>query len=52
VRPVETAEVAGDPFARYDPPGELTPGDHVVVLGFVSPDGEVIMAQALPFVVP
>jgi hypothetical protein len=52
VRPVETAEVAGAPFAKYDPPGELTPGDHVVVLGFVSRDGEVIIGQAVPFVVP
>ena len=26
IRPVETSEVAGAPFARYDPPGELEAG--------------------------
>jgi hypothetical protein len=52
IRPVDTSTVAGSPFARYDPPGELAPGDHVVVLGFASPDGEVLVGDSVAFRVP
>jgi hypothetical protein len=52
IRPVDTSTVAGSPFARYDPPGELAQGDHVVVLGFASPDGEVLVGDSFAFRVP
>ena len=51
IRPVETSTVAGAPFARYDPPGELEPGEHVVILGFVDPDGEIVLGEAVTFTV-
>lgn len=34
-----TSEVAGDDFALFDPPGELTPGAHQLVLVAVGDDG-------------
>ena len=37
----ETSEVAGDPFALYDPPGDLTPGEHTLVLVAVGADGTI-----------
>jgi hypothetical protein len=52
IRPVDTSTVAGSPFARYDPPGELAQGDHTVVLGFVSPDGDILLGEALALTVP
>ena len=51
IRPVETSTVAGAPFARYDPPGSLEEGEHVVILGFVAPDGEVVLGEAVTFTV-
>ena len=49
IRPVETSEVAGAPFARYDPPGALASGDHIAIVGFVSPDGAMLLGEAVPF---
>ena len=49
LRPVETSTVAGAPFARYDPPGSLDGGDHIVILGFVAPDGEVLLGDVVEF---
>jgi hypothetical protein len=36
-----TSEVAGRPFALFNPEGDLTPGDHVLVLVAVGDDGTV-----------
>jgi hypothetical protein len=51
VRQDETSPV-GDPaapFARYDPPGDLQPGVHLAIIGFMSADGGVIIGQAIAF---
>lgn len=39
----ETSEVGeqGDPFALFDPPGDLSPGEHVLVLVAVGDDGTI-----------
>jgi hypothetical protein len=39
----ETSEVGeqGDPFALFDPPGDLAPGEHVLVLVAVGDDGTI-----------